>query len=67
MTITHNLLGRTGEVRAACEVHTLHAHGEHDLVDSTLRVGGKEKENEKMRMEGRAAAGRLKPYLKYRK
>ena len=60
-------LNRTCDALAPTEVHTLHAVGEHDLVDSTLRVGGKEKENEKMRMEGRAAAGRLKPYLKYRK
>ena len=30
---------RTCEVVAAGEVHMLHAVGEHDLADSTLRVG----------------------------
>ena len=35
LTITHTLtLGRTGEAPAKLEVHTLHAHGEHEFVDS---------------------------------
>ena len=35
----HHPLGRTCEAVAPLEVHCLHAFGEHDLVDSTLRVG----------------------------
>ena len=34
MTFTHILLSRTCDAIAATEVHALHAHGEHDLVDS---------------------------------
>ena len=43
------------------EVHTLHAFGEHDLVDSTCEREGKEREKEKMRNEEESAAG-LKTY-----
>ena len=45
MTFTHPLnLSRTGEARAPREVHGLHAHGEHDLVDSTCGSEGEERE-----------------------
>ena len=35
---------RTFEVTAALEVHTLHALGEHDLVDGTCRWEDEERE-----------------------
>ena len=41
MTFTHPLnLSRTGEARAPREVHGLHAHGEHDLVDGACESEG---------------------------
>jgi len=54
---------RTVEVVALVEVHTLHAFGEHDLVDSTCEREGKEGEKI-MRNEESSATGRLKPYCK---
>jgi hypothetical protein len=39
------------------EVHTLHAFGEHDLVDSTCGREGEETEKENMRNKETSAAG----------
>ena len=49
---------RTCEVLAPSEVHALHAHGEHDLVDSACGREGKERKKEKVRNEEARAAGR---------
>ena len=49
---------RTCEALALFEVHTLHAVGEHDLVDSTLRVGRQGEGNDKVRNEETRAADR---------
>ena len=44
MTITHPLtVSRTGEAPAKLEVHGLHAHGEHDLVNSAYGKEGTER------------------------
>ena len=59
LTITHLLfLSRTCEAPAVAEVHGLHAFGEYDLVDGTCGREGDEKRN-KLRNEGRRAAGRF--------
>ena len=58
MTITHSNLSRTCDAVAVVEVHTLHALGEHDLVDSTCEREGEEREKETMRNEEASAAGR---------
>jgi hypothetical protein len=50
-----SLLGRTCEAHAPTEIHTLHVLGKVQLPDIPYREW--EKENEKMRNEGRAAAG----------
>ena len=47
------------------EVHTLHAVGEHDLVDSTCGREGEEREKETMRNEEASAAGRQNVLNKY--
>ena len=65
MSITHPLLGRTCEAVASMEVHTLHALGEHDLVDSTCRWEGEETEKETMRNKETSAAGRQNVLNKY--
>jgi hypothetical protein len=39
-------------------IHTLHAFGEHDLVDGTCEWEGEEREKNKMRNEEASAAGR---------
>ena len=58
MTSTHLLtLSRTGEARAPLEVHGLHAHGEHDLVDSACEREGEVRERNTVRNEGGRAAG----------
>ena len=58
MTFTHPLtLSRTCEAIAEAEVHLLHAHGEHDLVDSACGREGKEREKEEVRNEETCAAG----------
>ena len=54
-------LSHTCDGPAVLEVHTLHAHGEHDLVDGACGKEGKERENDKMRKEEASAAG-LKTY-----
>ena len=51
------IVSRTCEALAVTEVHALHALGELDLVDGTCRKEGEKREKEKMRNEGRAAAG----------
>ena len=43
MNLTHPI-GRTCEAKALLEAHTLHAFGEHDLVDSACGREGEEKE-----------------------
>ena len=60
MTITHPPNRRTCDVLAVLEVHTLHALGEHDLVDSTCGREGKEREEDKVRNE--EACGWPQPY-----
>ena len=52
---------RTFEATARLEAHTLHALGEHDLTDITCGWEGEEREKDKVRNGGRAAAG-LKTY-----
>ena len=49
---------RTCEAAAAAERHTLHAHGEYDLIDSACRREGDEREKEEVRNEEACAAGR---------
>ena len=62
MIFTHPLtLGLTGEAFAAREVHLLHAHGEHDLVDGACEREGKKREKDKMRNEEACAAWAVKP------
>ena len=51
------------KITAASEVHGLHAFGEYDLVDGTCGREGEVRERNTVRNEGRAAAGRLKPYF----
>ena len=45
------------------EVHTLHALGEHDLVDGACEREGEEKGKDKVRKKEASAAG-LKPIKK---
>ena len=62
LTFTHPLtLSRTCEAVAPIEVHGLHTHGEHDLVDSTCGREGEERKKDKVRNEESRAAG-LKTY-----
>ena len=63
MNLTPPNFSRTCEAVAPCEDHTLHALGEHDLVDSTCGWEGEEREKDQMRNEEASAAGRLKPYF----
>ena len=49
-------LGRTCEAPAVAEVHALHAHGEHELVDSACEREGKEREKDETRNEEAHAA-----------
>ena len=59
MNLTHILtLSRTCEALAVAEVHTLHAFGEHDLVDSACGREGEVREEEETRNEEACAAGR---------
>ena len=51
MNLTHPLLSRTCEAQAAGEVHALHVHGEHELVDSACGREGKGRETDIMRNE----------------
>jgi hypothetical protein len=50
-------ISRTCDAPALGEVHTLHAFGEHDLVDGTLRVGRRKEDLGKVRNEEARAAG----------
>ena len=63
---SHSLLtlSRTCEALAVVEVHDLHAHGKHELVDGTCGGKGEERQKKKVRKEGACAAGRINPYLK---
>ena len=62
MTFNHPLfLSRTCEATAVAEVHSPHAFGEHDLIDSACGSEGKERKKDKMRNEEASAAG-LKTY-----
>ena len=49
-------LSRTCDAPAAVEVHTLHALGEHDLVDGACEKEGEETEKDQMRNEEARAA-----------
>ena len=48
---------RTCDVPAALEVHTLHAVGEHDLVNGTCDRENKKRKKDKVRNEETRAAG----------
>ena len=61
MNLTHPLLCRTCEANAVVEVHTLHALGEHELVNGTCEWESKKREKDKVRNEETRAAG-LKTY-----
>ena len=65
MNLTHPLtLSRTCKALAVIEVHTLHAFGELELVDSTCGWECGVRENDQMRNEETRAAG-LKLFNKY--
>ena len=51
-----SLTRRTCEALAVSEVHTLHAFGEHDLVDGACGREGEEREKDKVRDEEACAA-----------
>ena len=48
------ILSRTCEATALLEVHALHAHGEHELVDGACGREGEARKKEKGRMRKRA-------------